>query len=278
VVDWDIGTAYFDFTTGRVPRHMTSRGDYAFKQDVGSKFLKVYRGGLLFLGVPFGNNGGGRLMNNYSVLMEIKVDELPYGGLAALLQTAKWNEDEAEVYISGEGGLGFGGSYGAYDSPKILVNKWHLVAITIDCIEGQLCTYLDGVQIQNCKPNEMVKDGRFALQDQICLFGSKISEETRGCNIRFLNFYNRVLSGQDIWDIHDSKQQESKWECSVCSLKNLRDATICAVCDTPRIQNEVTETPGILGPNQWQCPTCTFFNPKGVAECGVCGAISTNFQ
>jgi len=261
---------------------MTSRGDYSFKKDMGTTYLKVYRLGVLFLALPFQNNSGGRLLNRYSITMEIKLDELPYGNNQALLQTAKWNEDEAEVYINASGGIGYGDSFGNYESPKMVANKWHLVTITMDCIEGLLTTYLDGVQIQSCKPPEMAKDGRFALQDQVCLFGSNVNEETKGCNIRFMYFHNRKLSGQEVWDLYDTKQQESKWQCVVCSLLNLRDVDVCGACETPRalveglqsgistLLENVVSSGGSTG--EWKCQSCTLLNSNSLTTCAICDA------
>lgn len=43
----------FDFTTGRRPRGMTTRGDCTYKSEFEKKYLKVYRLGLLFLPLPY---------------------------------------------------------------------------------------------------------------------------------------------------------------------------------------------------------------------------------
>jgi hypothetical protein len=43
----------FDFTTGRWPRGMTTRGDMAYKSEFDKKHLKVYRLGLIFLPLPY---------------------------------------------------------------------------------------------------------------------------------------------------------------------------------------------------------------------------------
>jgi len=218
------------------------------------------------LGIPFNSNGGGRLINRYSVTMEIRIEQLPpIGKLHALLQTAKWSEDEAEVYINHEGGLGFGSSFGTFDSPKILINKWHLVTITIDCIDGVLETYLDGLLVQQCKPQEAVKDGRFALQDQICLFGSKLNEEMRGIDVKFMLFHNYKLNVGEIWEIFSQKLEESRWQCHFCSLFNEKDNTKCAACESPRLiegnQNVVKE---------WSCPLCTLLNASSLEVCSAC--------
>jgi len=267
IINWELGSALFDFTTGRVPRHMTSRGDYSYKKDGGKTYLKVYKLGILFLQIPFNSNGGGRLINRYTITLEMRLDSFPPAGkLTSILQTAKWNEDEAEVYVNSEGGIGFGGSFGNTEAAKMSLNKWHLVSITIDAIEGQLITYLDGVLVQSCKPPECVRDGRFSLQDQICLFGSKINEESRGADIKSLTYHNYILSGGEIWDIFENKKAESRWSCKVCSLFNDGDATSCAACDTKR------EIEGDQEPDQeWSCSVCTLFNPSKVDVCSACG-------
>jgi len=265
-----MGTAHYDFTTKRIPRGMTSRGDYAYKTDsLGASYMKVYRLGILFLPLPFTSNGGGRLVNRYSVVLQISLDEIPpEGKLLSILQTAKWNEDEAEVYINPEGGIGYGGSFGSYDSPKITPNKWHQVGITVDCIEGELTTYLDGLEIQRCKPYEIGKDGRFALQDQICLFGSKVNEESRGCNIKSMTFFNRKLVGPEIWSLYEMELEAGRWQCGMCTVLNSQDSTQCSVCETRR--------PVSSGSDDWSCTVCTLKNPSHAEFCDACTSPKPN--
>lgn len=65
----------FDFTTGRWPRGMTTRGDMAYKSEFDKKYLKVYRLGLIFLPLPYPNKIDSLLFNNpYIGLMQKQIE------------------------------------------------------------------------------------------------------------------------------------------------------------------------------------------------------------
>lgn len=85
----------YDFSTGRRPRRIATRGDIAYRPDesANKQFLKVFAPCVLFLEVPFGGNCGGTRLNQYTVTMEVMFEEFPQPGeQAALFSTAKHNE------------------------------------------------------------------------------------------------------------------------------------------------------------------------------------------
>ena len=141
----------YNFTTGRRPRGMTTRGDLAYQSEGDASYLKVYKGSMLFLPLQFSPNGSGKKLNQYTVTMEIQLLEpapsaaassfsavasspvlgsaslspslrgldergifdrritsgvpaaasasAPSTSKIALLQTARYNEDAAEIYM-----------------------------------------------------------------------------------------------------------------------------------------------------------------------------------
>ena len=77
--------AKYDFSTGRLPRRVSSRGDVIHKDDqVLGKYLSVCPLSLVFISVPSqliapGSAGmcGGQLLNQYTLNLEIMLEALP---------------------------------------------------------------------------------------------------------------------------------------------------------------------------------------------------------
>jgi hypothetical protein len=73
----------FDFSTGRLPRRIASRGDAVYKTDeVIGKYLSVCPLSMLFATLPVAfvegeGSCGGRRLNRYSVVLEVMLEELP---------------------------------------------------------------------------------------------------------------------------------------------------------------------------------------------------------
>jgi hypothetical protein len=119
----------FDFSTGRLPRRISSRGDAVYKTDeVIGKYLSVCPQSMLFATLPAAfvageGSCGGRRLNRYSVVLEIMLEELPRAagseaaaagtfspsstlGLARGLVNAATEEEEAGEEASGGRGRG----------------------------------------------------------------------------------------------------------------------------------------------------------------------------
>lgn len=81
--------ARFDFSTGRLPRRVSARGDVIYKDDpVLGKYLSVCPLSLVFVSVPSalmtpGSAGlcGGRRLNQYSAVVEVMFESLPAAGV-----------------------------------------------------------------------------------------------------------------------------------------------------------------------------------------------------
>lgn len=73
----------FDFSTGRLPRRIASRGDAVYKTDeVIGKYLSVCPLSMVFATLPASfvagdGSCGGRRLNRYSVVLEVMLEELP---------------------------------------------------------------------------------------------------------------------------------------------------------------------------------------------------------
>src|SRR5690242_7498736 len=87
-------------------------------------------------------------------------------------------EEEAEIYMKNDGSVGALDNYGK-GGRKRRKDQAHVVTISINCAAGTISIYVDGelsAKIENTK--DIFKDGRFSLNKQICLFGSKEMGET----------------------------------------------------------------------------------------------------
>jgi len=254
----------FDFTTGKWPRGMTTRGDMAYKSEFEKKYLKIYRLGLIFLPLPLSQPN--KRINQYTVSLEVMFDELPQKK-AALFQTAQFNEDAAEVYVLSDGTVGIESSSVEREKNAALVaHEWAVVVITVDCVAGIMNTYINGKLCRTITHEEIgMPDGRYSVGQQICLFGSKSTEETFGANVKYCWFEPRTLSDTEILLFNEDIQEEGSWECPNCTLRNPRNAIECTSCGHFNIHTESMNT------DFWSCSICTF-NNQGGELCSVCGA------
>jgi len=251
----------FDFTTGRWPRGMTTRGDMAYKAEFDNKYLKVYRLGLIFLQLPFTLN---HRINQYTITVEIKLDELPQGKLA-LFQTAQYNEDLAEIYILPDGTIGIDANR-ADNKLEVVVKpeEWTVIACTVDCTSGIINAYINGKLCREIHSEDIaVVDGRYSVGSTICLFGSKTADETIGGNIKNAWFELKSLTDTEMLLHHESLVVEESWECPRCTFNNPRNSIECSTCGHFNIQTQEVEF--------WPCPVCTYLN-QGGATCSICGS------
>jgi len=257
------GCTRFDFTTGRRPRGMTTRGDLTYKSEFERKYLKVYRLGLLFLPLPFSEPN--KRTNQYTVTMEVMFDELPQKR-AALFQTAQFNEDLAEAYLLSDGTIGIDNTILSREKLcQITPNEWAVITISVDCHVGIMHTYINGKLCRTITSEDIgLVDGRYSVGNQICAFGSKSTDETFGANIKYLWFDTRALTDSEILLLNEDIQIEGSWECPQCTLKNPRNAIECSTCGHFNILTTEEAT------DFWPCSVCTLVN-QGGQVCSVCG-------
>lgn len=95
--------ARFDFSTGRLPRRVSTRGDVFYKDDlVLGKYLSVCPLSLMFISIPSsltatGSAGlcGGNRLNQYTIVLELMLESLPGNGtLYPLFSPSAYAESE----------------------------------------------------------------------------------------------------------------------------------------------------------------------------------------
>jgi hypothetical protein len=90
-------------------------------------------------------NGGGKLINDYSLIMDVKLDALPKDSLC--LFQANWGarQTEGSAFISKSGGVGTFGEYGV-SKHWLKPGKWTRVVVTMGGSWGanrRMCTYVN---------------------------------------------------------------------------------------------------------------------------------------
>lgn len=69
-------SAQYDFSTGRMPRFLNTRGDCNYRNDgMEQTYLKVFKQGVLLVRNPFKANCGGNRLNQYTLTLEIMMDK-----------------------------------------------------------------------------------------------------------------------------------------------------------------------------------------------------------
>ena len=131
-------------------------------------------------------NGGGALVNRYSVIMDVLFNQRS-PGFTSLMQTKSVNTDDADWFMNEPGGLGILGVYGG----SATNGAWHRLILSVDTTQGVYRSYLDGVRVQQLT-SDVIRDGRFALSTTTLLFADN-NQETSGGFINSLQFRSEPL-------------------------------------------------------------------------------------
>jgi hypothetical protein len=118
-------------------------------------------------------NGGGSLLNQYTLILDVMFPSRPTGW-AALLQTSPQNANDAEWFINSTGGLGISGVYGG----SLANGAWNRLALVVDSAAGTFTSYLNGVSVQ--QSSGVTTDGRWALEATALLFADEDQENAAG--------------------------------------------------------------------------------------------------
>ncbi|MBN2209840.1 MAG: metallophosphoesterase [Sedimentisphaerales bacterium] len=117
-------------------------------------------------------NGGGVYVNNWTVLMDIKVPSASLGHWMTLYQTNTANNNDGDCFIAPGGTIGVGAT--GYSSNTVNSETWYRIVISVSngsfyriYVNGQI--WLDGIP--------QVIDGRFSLDPEILFFADDSSED-----------------------------------------------------------------------------------------------------
>jgi predicted phosphodiesterase len=134
------------------------------------------RGTCFQLNHGLGANGGGSLLNRYTVVMDVMFPSRP-SGWGQLWQTNPSNSEDGEWYINPSGGVGISGNYGGF----VVDGTWNRLALVVDNVAGTYTSYVNGARVQ--QNTGLTVDGRFAVASVALLVADDNQENSAG----FLN-------------------------------------------------------------------------------------------
>jgi hypothetical protein len=144
-------------------------------------------------------NGGGRYVNQYTVILDVLFpDRSPSGGWAALVQTNDANSNDADWFVDPAGRVGISGSYGG----SVPEGEWRRLALVVDLVAGTLTSYVDGARVQELGAQAL--DGRFSLystldgaREGFLLFADEDGDNAEGL-IDALQVRDAALCSEDV--------------------------------------------------------------------------------
>ena len=162
---------------------------------------------MVVLRAPFRKNAGGMHLNQYTVTMQVRFRHLASRGL---LCTAGWDQwtkvgdgdDDAQLFLDADGGVGAHGSFGDGSSPRCRAHQWHTITCTVDCVGGVVRTYVDGREAAECRSAKVCKDGQHALKGRLALFYARNKPCERDFYLRSATLHNRVLDHEQVRKEH----------------------------------------------------------------------------
>ena len=121
-------------------------------------------------------NGGGRFVNQYTIVLDVRFPQGSHNQWRALFQTDPFNHsgNEADLSVGNANSLPDGngiGIEGQFDGP-LSPEAWHRLAFAVDLnrpAPAQLTKYIDGVRVGSQSLASGV-DGRYALGPSVLLF------------------------------------------------------------------------------------------------------------
>jgi hypothetical protein len=143
-------------------------------------------------------NGGGSLVNKYTLIMDVLLDTQDTGsGAASLIQIDSANNTgDGDLFWQGNNfGQGQGGYVG---DGSFTLGAWHRVAIAVDLTTtpGTITKFVDGVRQDNWRTDSV--DGRRALRDFAILFADGDADERRRIWVNSIQIHDGKLSDADI--------------------------------------------------------------------------------
>ncbi|MFM8358852.1 MAG: metallophosphoesterase, partial [Verrucomicrobiota bacterium] len=131
------------------------------------------RGTFLRARHALGANGGGRRLNQYTLVLDLNTPARP-SGWAALYQSNPANTDDGDWFVNPAQGVGISGNYGGF----VADGAWVRLALVVDAAAGTFSSYVDGQPVQ--RNTGLVVDGRWSLGPEFLLFADEDRENAPG--------------------------------------------------------------------------------------------------
>ncbi len=138
-------------------------------------------------------NGGGSLVNSYTIVMDIKVPMI--GQWYAFYQTNPTNTNDGDWFISPSGNMGVGAT--GYTANAIKAGDWYRVAISVyNGVRHDY--YIDGKKALTGTPGAV--DGRFSLDSKVLFFADENNEDNT-LDVADIKVFSRDLSDAEMKDL-----------------------------------------------------------------------------
>jgi hypothetical protein len=159
-------------------------GNGAVRVDKGSYFRALHE---------IAANGGGKRVNNFTIMIDFKVSEL--GRYYSFIQTTLDNNDDAEFFLRPAGNLGIGGT--GYSEHVVTAGEWHRLVLSAGMGNAYL-TYLDGELIHEGNVGSATVDSRFSwLPEGVLLFADEDGEDNE-IDIAEVMIWDGALTGEQV--------------------------------------------------------------------------------
>jgi predicted phosphodiesterase len=137
-----------------------------------------------------GANGGGSLLNQYTLIFDVMFPSRP-SGWAVLYQTTVGNTDDGEWFVNPSQGLGISGNYGG----TVADGTWNRLAVVVNNVAGTLTSYINGTQVQ--QNTGLSLDGRWAMGPTVLLFADE-NQENAGGFVNSVQLRPEAMTASDI--------------------------------------------------------------------------------
>ena len=144
-------------------------------------------------------NGGGKKVNQYTIVMDVKIPTL--GKWHSLYQTDTTNKNDSECFITKDGVMGISAT--GYAPSIFIPNDWYRIAISVS--NGKRHDYyIDGEKLFTGFPGKI--DGRFALEPQVLFFADNTKEDYT-IDVDDIKIFSRDLSDIEIKELGGYKHK-----------------------------------------------------------------------
>ncbi|MFH0866381.1 MAG: T9SS type A sorting domain-containing protein [Bacteroidota bacterium] len=162
----------------------TTVGDGAVAIDVGSYYTCTH-------GIPA--NGGGTLVNEYTVMFDVMVDNP--SEYHCLYQTNQANSNDGDVFINPFDQIGISGT--GYTGFSLKANEWFRLVVTVD-LGNSLQYYIDGKLVLDGVSQAV--DGRYSLDPTVLFFADDNGEDNL-IYVTQVALFSSFLTSAEIHDL-----------------------------------------------------------------------------
>ena len=186
-------------------------------------------------------NGGGSMVNRYTIVMDIKLPTL--GRWYAFYQTEPANTADGDWFINPSGNMGVGAT--GYTLCSLKDGDWYRIAISVyNGVRHDY--YIDGEKALSGNAGDV--DGRFALESQVLFFADENNEDNE-LDVADIKIFSRDLSDAEIKELGGYEHEVDIIKVESNPYLQSPTSTSIYVCwtnigDNPLVEYGLTESLG----------------------------------